>query len=350
MRINVFLPGLFLIVLIILAKIFLVLGEKEDNLPDYQIGEQQFSLINSYIAQDNFIWQTKSDVEFALRNSFFSIAEKGGFSFDSDSGGVFGCGDYGGFQIISSKDNGGKNCFPKNIFKEISRETSKQLSNDFSFYVYNDKIYAVGSYNEVSKPVKIKPSISSFRGLVTPPLVSYEDANAVSRKCNGCSSLSEKEFMTLYSFSNPSDSFLILGNPLGNVVEKSFGELLLSIADAWHDEECGSANGGHADADCKAKLYVSSISSGKHSVNSLHSLGKAADISRCIDKDGVVHYSINFDDSFEKCYNIIKEFMAGKGTFIGHEDCILSSGMKCASAERLIGSHQDHIHIDNAKN
>jgi hypothetical protein len=356
----VFVAGLVMVTLIILTKAYLVLREKNANMPIYKIGEQQFSIFRSYEDYDKLVEEYDYNARQAAVISIINLAYDGGTdrARDSETYDSNDCGNYGGFELWQSSSASFDECFPENSYR--SAYSNKYYQN----YVGNkggyietliiDKggysiIYGTSStQKQIVKGVRTETRIESVQtGLVSPPIVSYDDAEALAgphctdeeRKDGKCNYVPRDKFYNLYSIAVPSDVHIVLAKPKGNAVTQEFGNLLLSIAAKWNTLECGVT-------DCQAAIYVSSLSTGKtHSKDSKHNSGEGADISACIDKNGVRHTSSAFDSDFKRCYELVKRELAGKGTFIGHDDCILESGQKCASAATLIPQHQNHIHI-----
>ncbi|MFP4423681.1 MAG: hypothetical protein ACLFP2_00460 [Candidatus Woesearchaeota archaeon] len=366
----IFHVGIVLVVIIIMVQIYSVASNKDEKI-DYNLGHQQFSIYQQYqeaADKEAFLqMHTQSFLKQALE-----LAASKGWVKPSQGTQAKGkdCGQYQGYQLWQTEDKSFEECAPESpnsatesYFNELFFDVLEEAGIDSLSFANLDisdttRFDIVGPGVTLRKGITTK-SVQSYGGMVSPPIVDYDQATALhSPSCTNeerstpgaCALFPKEDFSTLYSIKDPLANHLEIASDAkdGNAMTKELASVLLDLGEAWHDQECK----GHED--CKARLYISSISTGSHSDTSNHYIGNAADISRCRDKDGKIVYAYEYYDgrgeTFGDCYELIADYYKKNldGEFYGPDnDKCYKGKTPCTQAQyaSLIDSHKDHIHL-----
>ncbi|MCB9362487.1 hypothetical protein H6504_03545 [Candidatus Woesearchaeota archaeon] len=360
----VFYVGIVLVALVLLTTTMISLKGLQDELPDYPIGEQQFSILNAYesISKDgeDLAWMAKKAADRAM----LDLAKNGGHNVikESESASDNPCGTSGNFELWNL---GTTECFPdpqsafESYFNDHMLDMQLRWGQEpvsYSLTLSDEVIYgSAGRKVQYTKPVRAIPvPITGTSQIVCPAMqlsaVTYATANAINGDVHGCTQakrdakectfLLPSEFASLCAVEDPR---VEIARPGGNAMVPELAQFLVDIAAKWQAIECAGVD------NCQARLHVSSIGTGRHSAGSMHNLGRAIDVSRCIDKDGKTHYASSYntyDTStvYGRCYKMVYDEARDRGfNFIGQWSCLGFTAETC-SEQKLY--HSDHMHID----
>lgn len=116
---------MFVIVLIILISAFAILTKKSQKF-DFQIGERQLNLINTYQRGEKILFYVDQSAKYSMEQAIYDLAEDGGHHELND------CGHYSGLNVwadISIKGSSKeiKKCYPE---KDLRESSLKQFFNE----------------------------------------------------------------------------------------------------------------------------------------------------------------------------------------------------------------------------
>lgn len=353
-----------LVTLTVLTFAYIAVKDHLSELPDYVVGEQQFSLVEDYQAAEDRLFKIDSAVRIASKLAVYELGRMGGFSennlvSDPDKFyGKRGCGDYKGYPLWNTKESGFDECFPDyryeyqevfNLFLGRSlTEDVEQFSYSIALEPRTDYTTIRGSTEDrliISKGVRADPKIHISRDALKDAneVTDFESCDALTlfrgQSENGAVCYhTEKDVFDNEFVSIDSPYIRFIKNSEGNAFMPSFAADVVAAGELWASREGGSAS-----------LAAYSGSTGDHSCRSRHNIGKAIDITGCYDRDGVYHDSKQHDEVFNRCEELLKGYWEGKGMFISYRDCRIVSGngvIPCPSRDSLMESHYNHIHLD----
>ncbi|MFC1768451.1 hypothetical protein ACFLZX_01680 [Nanoarchaeota archaeon] len=351
--------------LIVLLLTFASIADIYSDFSDHPIGENQLDLVSTFGESEVIKFYIKESAEKASGVAVKELALKGGLYSEP-------CGSYFGYNVWSEK------CVP-NAENEFSGIMNNKLEKYFRSYpiplppvgyrymISENELLGLSqntltinildygsrtrsSLSDLAGEGTLIPGVGDIgdvEGYIKPPpsdKYSYQKCDAFdSYTCEECFWTPENAFRKMASINTGQIHFIEFKVANTNVMNESLAKVLILTLGEWNRQ-----NGD--------KIFISSICTDRHSEQSWHNKGKAADISRLIDSEGKTHYFTAHDDPLIKAFSKYmyetyswREFFDPWHCKRSWEDHTVTTatgtemGPNCP--QKIVNSHQNHLHI-----